>query len=416
MSENTIDFKEIWNKLSAIDITKLTKKKKVEKKEYGYIPWAVAWAEVVKVYPDSTHEILCDDTGFPCFIKDSIGAFCKTSITICGHTRKMDLPVLNFANKAMKADAYTYSTKYSGEKSVSPLNSFDINTTKWRCLVKNLSIFGFGISLFADLDWESQEDEENEIAWETARKRKLGRGKNEDKTWIELSGQSLLFYTDKVKNKFYSEWYATRAQKEIDWRAGGQEDGDFESKPDILKNMRLDVQASADDILKTKYNKEIQYGDYCRLIKEAKDEATLITLGARIKTIDVLVKAFKKGNVDAEGYKKYLIKISIADNGVLYKLGTELHTLSPEAKENRDVLEHYWNEIEDLHKELGYSDIPNLAMNSMNKHLGTKDMHSITNITRLKEYEEYLRLKLKEHKNKPAKVEEKIEKIEPIIG
>jgi len=404
MSEETTDFQTIWKTLSEIDIKSFTKKKKVEGKEFGYIPWAVAWAAVVKIYPNATHDILCDDTGFPCFIKDGVGAFCKTSITINEYTRSMDLPVLNFSNKAMKLEGYTYTTKFSGEKAVAPINSFEINTTKWRCLVKNLTMFGFGISLFANLDWENQEDTEDEVPWETARKRKIGRGKNEDKTWIELEGKSLKYYVDK-KQKYYSEWYAIRAQKEIDWRAGRQGDEDFESdKPDSLKNLRADVQSIADDVLKTKYKKEIQYDEYTRIIKEADSKEKLITISARIEAIDILIKAFFAKQINGKEYLKYLTKISIADNNGIDILASELYTLDPEAKKNRDLLVHYWNEIEGVHKKLGYTDNPSLALNSMKKHLGTNDMHSIFDVKKLQTYFEYLENKLK---TKPAKVEDK---------
>jgi hypothetical protein len=63
----------------------------------------------------------------------------------------MWLPVMDGANKAMKAEAYTYTTKY-GEKDVEPASMFDINKTIMRCLVKNLAMFGLGLYIYAGED------------------------------------------------------------------------------------------------------------------------------------------------------------------------------------------------------------------------------------------------------------------------
>lgn len=254
---------------------------------------------------------------------------------------------------------------------------------------------------------ENNDDEK----WEIVRTKLIGRGKNEDKTWAELAGKSLTYYVDK-KQEFYSEWYATRAQKEIDWRTGMQGEDDSDSKPDPLKNIRQDIQATADDILKTKYPKQIQYDAYTKIIKEAKTEAILITIAARIKTIDILADSFTNGHIkDADEYINILTKISIADNGELDKIASKIH--SYKAGGDQNLREHYWNDIEETQKELGYMDNPSLATNSMKKHLKTDDMYTITDWHILKEYHEYLLKKLKKQKDKPKKVEEQTTILEP---
>jgi len=63
----------------------------------------------------------------------------------------MWLPVMDGANKAMKATAYTYTTKY-GEKNVEAATMFDINKTIMRCLTKNLAMFGLGLYIYAGED------------------------------------------------------------------------------------------------------------------------------------------------------------------------------------------------------------------------------------------------------------------------
>jgi len=63
----------------------------------------------------------------------------------------MMLPVLDNKNKAMKKQAYTYTTNY-GEKTVDSATMFDINTSIMRCLVKNIALFGFGINVYKGED------------------------------------------------------------------------------------------------------------------------------------------------------------------------------------------------------------------------------------------------------------------------
>ena len=54
----------------------------------------------------------------------------------------MWLPVMDGANKAMKANPYTYDTKKAKGLKVDAATMFDINKTIMRCLVKNLAMFG----------------------------------------------------------------------------------------------------------------------------------------------------------------------------------------------------------------------------------------------------------------------------------
>jgi len=418
-------FKDIWKKLIDIDVTPFTKKKKSDGKEYGYIPWAVAWGELVKIYPDSTYKVHVDTDGFPCFYKDGIGAFCRTSVTIEGYTRTMDLPVLNFANKAMKIESYSYTVnKYVDgrkqgtiDKNVGAINSFDVNTTKWRCLVKNLAMFGFGIKLFANSDWETQTDDDGVAPWADERLKKIGgKGKHAEKTWAEVAVSQIYWYIDPANSK-YTRRLAPLAQRELDFRSNMDDDNAdvLKDKTDPLHNMRLDVQAKADDILKERYKQTIQYDFYTDAIAKAKTNEDLIIISARIDTIDILVTVFNNDEIDAEEFKIYLLKISTSANGELQNLSIKLKTLSPEASKNRDLLEHYWNEITTLFKELGYEHNASLSINSMKKNLGSEDMYSILDVKKLEKYEEHLRKKLKDL-NKTTKdkhLNNKVETLEP---
>ena len=72
-----------------------------------------------------------------------------TSVTIEDLTHTMWLPVMDSANKAMKAKAYTYDTKYKKGICVEPTCMLDINKTIMRYLVKNLAMFDLGLYIYS---------------------------------------------------------------------------------------------------------------------------------------------------------------------------------------------------------------------------------------------------------------------------
>jgi hypothetical protein len=124
----------------------------VEKKQgLSYLSWSYAWAEFKKVYPDATYDIKKDEQGRCYFGDPDIGYMVYTSVSAGGLTYEMWLPVMDNANKSMKLNAYTYSTR-SGDKTVEAISSFDINKTVMRCLVKNLSMFGLGLYIYSGED------------------------------------------------------------------------------------------------------------------------------------------------------------------------------------------------------------------------------------------------------------------------
>lgn len=152
MSEKT---KSVFETLSAINVND-----KVEKKSgLTYLSWAWAWAEVKKTYPDASYLVLREPSTFlPYFHDASLGYMVMTQVTIQGQTLEMWLPVMDGANKAMKQEAYSYSTRY-GDKSVEQASMFDINKTLMRCLVKNLAMFGLGHYIFAGEDLPESESD-----------------------------------------------------------------------------------------------------------------------------------------------------------------------------------------------------------------------------------------------------------------
>lgn len=123
---------------------------KEEKNGLSYLSWVWAWAEVKKHYPDAVYTIE-KFNGLPYVYDELTGYMVYTEVTIEGITHEMWLPVMDGANKAMKAKPYTYKTKY-GEKTVEAATMFDVNKTIMRCLVKNLAMFGLGLYIYAGED------------------------------------------------------------------------------------------------------------------------------------------------------------------------------------------------------------------------------------------------------------------------
>ena len=140
--------KSVFETLSAINVND-----KVEKKNgLTYLSWAWAWAEVKKNYPSATYRVVKDEASNMPFVYDSdMGYMCSTEVTIKDQTLEMWLPVMDGANKAMKSEAYEYTTRY-GKKSVQGATMFDVNKTIMRCLVKNLAMFGLGHYIYAGDD------------------------------------------------------------------------------------------------------------------------------------------------------------------------------------------------------------------------------------------------------------------------
>ena len=123
-----------------------------KKNNLTYLSWAWAWAEVKKVYPTATYNVIGDpNNNKPYFFDENLGYMVMTSVTIEGQTLEMWLPVMDGANQAMKKESYEYTTRY-GVKTVDAATMFDINKTLMRCLTKNLAMFGLGLYIYAGED------------------------------------------------------------------------------------------------------------------------------------------------------------------------------------------------------------------------------------------------------------------------
>lgn len=133
---------------------------KVEKKQdLTYLSWSDAWSEVKKLYPEANYKIWRDENNIPYVFDEKTGYMVYTSVTIEGLTHEMWLPVMDGANKAMKAEPYDYNVVkwINGQKqiqvrTVDACTMFDINKTIMRCLTKNLAMFGLALYIYAKED------------------------------------------------------------------------------------------------------------------------------------------------------------------------------------------------------------------------------------------------------------------------
>lgn len=128
-SENDLTFKEIWDTLSAIDVSKYTE----EKMNLTYLSWARAVMLVSNVYEMKYK--FCDIDGLPYRLLPDGSAEVITEITIGKHTRQMALPIMDYKNNPVK-----------------DIDARQLNDNRMRCLVKNLAMFGLGMSVFAQWD------------------------------------------------------------------------------------------------------------------------------------------------------------------------------------------------------------------------------------------------------------------------
>lgn len=139
--------KNFFKQLYDIDI----RDRMYQKQGLSYIPWATAWSEVAKVFPDSTYEIVKFGEKQLPYTESDLGIMVYTRVTVNGVTREMCLPVMDGSNKAMKTVAYEYSVGRGDKvtkKTVAAATMFDINKTIMRCLAKNLAMFGIGLHLW----------------------------------------------------------------------------------------------------------------------------------------------------------------------------------------------------------------------------------------------------------------------------
>ena len=138
--------KSVFETLNSVNCNGHTEKKN----GLTYLPWAWAWAEVKKAYPNAFYTIYEDAEGRP-YHNDGRTCWVKTSVTIEGLEHIEYLPVMDFRNQSISVERVT---------------SFDVNKSIQRSLTKAAARHGLGLYIYAGEDLP--EDEQNADADELA--------------------------------------------------------------------------------------------------------------------------------------------------------------------------------------------------------------------------------------------------------
>ena len=143
MAEN----KGIFATLNAVDVSDKVK----QKQGLTYLPWAAAWAEVKKVYPNAdfnVYEQTIDEFGNtrPWF-DDGRTGWVKVGAIINGDEKIMTLAIMNLRNQSIPADQIT---------------STDANKSMMRCLVKAFALHGIGLYIYLGEDLPEDVSKANE--------------------------------------------------------------------------------------------------------------------------------------------------------------------------------------------------------------------------------------------------------------
>lgn len=121
---------------------------KTEKKNgLTYLSWAWAWGEVKKIHPDANYRIYENVDGWN-YHTDGKTCWVKTGVTINGIEHIEYLPVMDFKNKSIPANAVT---------------SFDVNKAIQRSLTKAVARHGLGLYIYAGEDLPEESDSQSVV-------------------------------------------------------------------------------------------------------------------------------------------------------------------------------------------------------------------------------------------------------------
>jgi len=130
----------VFETLNGVNVNEHTEKKN----GLTYLSWAWAWGELLKRYPDSTYTIYENRDGWN-YHTDGKTCWVKTGVTVEGKEYIEMLPVMDFKNRSIPAEAVT---------------SFDVNKAIQRSLTKAVARHGLGLYIYAGEDLPEGESEQ----------------------------------------------------------------------------------------------------------------------------------------------------------------------------------------------------------------------------------------------------------------
>ena len=144
MADKELTYKDVWKTLSSLDVSEHTESKGKGDYELTYLSWAWAWGILMDNYPQAEYEFV-DFEGVPYKTLPDGTTEVVTRITIDNLVREMRLPVMDYKNNPV----------------VNP-HARQVSDNAMRCLVKNVAMFGLGISVFTGMADETLPDEEKD--------------------------------------------------------------------------------------------------------------------------------------------------------------------------------------------------------------------------------------------------------------
>ena len=124
-----------------VELSKIDVNKHVEKKgSFAFLSWPFAVSQLRQFDPVATWQVQRFD-GLP-YLNTEAGVFVEVSVTVKGVSLSQIHPVLDSKNRPILAP-----------------NSFDINTSIQRCLVKAIALHGLGLYLYSGEDLPRASDE-----------------------------------------------------------------------------------------------------------------------------------------------------------------------------------------------------------------------------------------------------------------
>ena len=128
--------KSIFQTLNDINVNGHTEVKDTGRVRLMYLPWAWAWAEVKKNYPDASYTVYENSNGWN-YHTDGRTCWVKTGVTIEGLEHIEYLPVMDNRDNSIPADKVT---------------STDVNKAIQRSLTKAAARHGLGLYIYAGED------------------------------------------------------------------------------------------------------------------------------------------------------------------------------------------------------------------------------------------------------------------------
>lgn len=135
-----------------------------KKSNLTYLSWSQAWKLMKQFYPSATYQIFTNpNTGLPVF-ESELGLMVHTAIEADGITYEDWLPVMDYANRAMKSvpysvQVYDKQSKQYVEKRVEAATTFDVNSSIQRSMVRAIARHGLGLYIYNGFDHISEDGE-----------------------------------------------------------------------------------------------------------------------------------------------------------------------------------------------------------------------------------------------------------------